>query len=84
MPRKPAAPTTYQEAYRVLSRIALELDGGEADLDRVLPLIEEAQVAYQVCRSRIEALRSALDELAGGLPDPLDDPGDDEDDDSDE
>ena len=53
---------TYRDAYAALSRIAAELESGEADLDRVLPLIEEAQAAYEVCKGRIEALRSALGE----------------------
>ena len=51
---------TYRDAYASLARIAAELESGEADLDRVLPLIEEAQAAYEVCKGRIEALRSAL------------------------
>ncbi len=53
---------TYRDAYAALARIAAELESGEADLDRVLPLIEEAQAAYEVCKGRIEALRSALGE----------------------
>jgi exodeoxyribonuclease VII small subunit len=63
MPR-PASrpPATYREAYAALSRIAAELESGEADLDRVLPLIQEAQAAYEVCRERIEALKEALGE----------------------
>ena len=64
MPRPAAAksvpPRTYREAYAALARIAAELESGEADLDRVLPLIQEAQAAYEVCRERIEALRDAL------------------------
>jgi exodeoxyribonuclease VII small subunit len=50
----------YREAYATLSRIAAELETGEADLDRVLPLLEEAQQAYAVCRDRIEAVRAVL------------------------
>lgn len=61
-PRKAASALTYRDAYAALSRIAAELESGEADLDRVLPLIEEAQAAYEVCKGRIEALRSALGE----------------------
>ena len=51
---------TYREAYARLARIAAELENGEADLDRVLPLLEEAQVAYAACRERIEAVRAVL------------------------
>ena len=59
-------PTTYREAYATLSRIAAELENGEADLDHVLPLLEEARAAYAVCRERIEAVRAVL---AGGWAD---------------
>ena len=51
---------SYREAYASLSRIAAELENGEADLDRVLPLLEEARVAYAACRERLEAVRSVL------------------------
>ncbi|MEW6422632.1 MAG: exodeoxyribonuclease VII small subunit [Deinococcota bacterium] len=53
-------PLTYREAYARLSRIAAELEAGEADLDRVLPLLEEARAAYTACRERIEAVRAVL------------------------
>ncbi len=51
---------SYREAYARLSRIAAELENGEADLDRVLPLLEEAREAYAQCRERIEAVRAVL------------------------
>ena len=53
-------PTSYREAYARLSRIAAELESGEADLDRVLPLLEAARAAYAQCRERIEAVRAVL------------------------
>lgn len=55
-----APPLTYREAYARLSRIAAELESGDADLDRVLPLLEEAKTAYAACRERIEAVRAVL------------------------
>lgn len=54
------AALSYREAYARLSRIAAELENGEADLDRVLPLLEEARVAYAACRERLEAVRGVL------------------------
>lgn len=51
---------SYREAYARLSRIAAELESGDADLDRVLPLLEEAKTAYAACRERIEAVRAVL------------------------
>ncbi len=65
-PKKTASALTYRDAYAALARIAAELESGEADLDRVLPLIEEAQAAYEVCKGRIEALRAALGEAEDG------------------
>jgi exodeoxyribonuclease VII small subunit len=62
-------PATYRGAYAALARIAAELESGEADLDRVLPLIQEAQAAYEVCRERIEALQQALGESATATED---------------
>jgi exodeoxyribonuclease VII small subunit len=56
----PTGPVPYREAYARLSRIAAELESGEADLDRVLPLLEEAREAYAQCRARIEAVRGVL------------------------
>lgn len=53
---------TYRAAFDQLTRVAAELEEGETDLDRVLPLLAEAQAAYEVCRGRIEALRTALGE----------------------
>lgn len=53
-------PLSYRDAYAQLSRIAAELETGEADLDRVLPLLEEARDAYAACQSRIEAVRAVL------------------------
>ena len=53
-------PTSYRAAYARLSQIAAELESGEADLDRVLPLLEEAKVAYAACKDRIEAVRAVL------------------------
>lgn len=68
-------PSTYRDAYARLSRIAAELEGGEADLDRVLPLLEEAREAYAQCRERIEAVRAVL---AGDWADGVGADGDDE------
>lgn len=64
-----APPLSYREAYARLARIAAELETGEADLDRVLPLLEEARAAYAACRERIEAVRGVLaGEWAGDGP----------------
>lgn len=55
---------SYRAAAEQLARIEAELEAGETDLDKVLPLLAEAQAAYQVCKERINALRAALEETA--------------------
>ncbi len=55
---------SYRAAFEQLARIAAELEAGETDLDKVLPLLNEAQAAYEQCRQRIEALRSALEQVS--------------------
>ncbi|WP_019588064.1 exodeoxyribonuclease VII small subunit [Deinococcus apachensis] len=77
MPEK-STPLSYREAYTRLSRIAAELETGEADLDRVLPLLEEARAAYAACRERIEAVRAVL---AGDWADAETGPEDEDDED---
>ncbi|WP_295820836.1 exodeoxyribonuclease VII small subunit [uncultured Deinococcus sp.] len=67
--------TSYRDAYATLARIAGELESGDADLDRVLPLLEEARIAYAACRERLEAVRSVL---AGDWADDSDDLDEDE------
>ncbi len=62
-----ASAPTYKEAYAQLARIAAELENGEADLDRILPLLEEAKTAYTQCKERIEAVQAVLSD--GWAPD---------------
>lgn len=78
------APDDFRAAYATLARIADELDSGEADLDRVLPLLEEAQAAYAVCRARIEAVRRVLGALDGDAPNGADAEQDEDEEDEDE
>ncbi len=68
----------YRRHYDTLARIAAELESGDADLDRVLPLLEEAKVAYEACKARIEAVRRALGEDFDAFDDTSDDEGDED------
>lgn len=52
---------SYRQAYATLERIARQLEGGETDLDEMLPLLEEATKAYEICRSRLEAVQHLLE-----------------------
>ncbi|TSA87745.1 exodeoxyribonuclease VII small subunit [Deinococcus detaillensis] len=63
-PAGAAKTQSYRAAYQQLNSIAAELEAGETDLDKVLPLLTQAQAAYEICRERIDALRAALDETA--------------------
>lgn len=67
-------PQDFRTHYATLARIAAELESGEADIDAVLPLLEEAKVAYAACQERLEAVRRALGDVDLG-----EDPQEDED-----
>ena len=51
---------SFTENYRTLERIARQLEEGDADLDALLPLINEATIAYQACKTRLEAVKAVL------------------------
>jgi len=60
-------PRTYREAYAVLQRHAQHLrDQDEPDLDELLPIVRESAVAYEFCKSRIDAVEQALKEALAG------------------
>jgi exodeoxyribonuclease VII large subunit len=61
-----AGSAEYRRHYETLARIAQRLESGDADIDEVLPLLEEARVAYEACRARLEAVRRALGEDEDG------------------
>ena len=61
--KKPQAPT-YREAYQRLRQIADELEGSQLELDRALPLLQEAQEAYATCQSHLEQLDKLLQAAA--------------------
>ena len=52
---------TFKENYQKLQEIAQKLaNSGEVDIDELVPMVDEATRAYQVCKSRIEAVETAL------------------------
>lgn len=61
-PTNAPAPTSYREAYRTLERVVQQLEQGNADLDDVLPLLDEARAAYAVCQQRVQAITAALEQ----------------------
>jgi exodeoxyribonuclease VII small subunit len=53
--------SSFKQAYQTLERIVSELESGEADVDQLIPLLEEAARAYQSCRAQLEAVRKLLE-----------------------
>lgn len=52
---------SFKENYQKLQQIAQKLsDTSEVDIDELVPMVDEATRAYQLCKSRIEAVETAL------------------------
>ncbi|WP_019556259.1 exodeoxyribonuclease VII small subunit [Thiomicrorhabdus arctica] len=52
---------SFKENYQKLQKIAQKLsDTSEVDIDELVPMVDEATRAYQLCKSRIEAVETAL------------------------
>lgn len=52
---------TFKQSYAKLQEIAHHLsNSSEVDIDELVPLVDEATRAYKHCKSRIEAVESAL------------------------
>ncbi len=52
---------SYQKNYAKLQEIAQKLSHSEEiDIDELVPMVDEATRAYQLCQSRIEAVEAAL------------------------
>lgn len=54
-------PDSFNESFKILQQNAERLRGnGEMDIDALVPLVEESTKAYQICKTRIEAVKAAL------------------------
>ena len=63
---EPLDPASFNAAYEVLRRNAeLLRDQEELDIDRLVPLVEQSMQAYRICRSRLDAVRLALESRLG-------------------
>jgi len=52
---------TFKENYEKLQQIAQKLaNSNEVDIDELVPMVDEATRAYQLCKSRIESVEKAL------------------------
>jgi exodeoxyribonuclease VII small subunit len=55
--------TSFNENYKTLNEIAKKLRSQEEpDIDALVPMVEEATKAYQLCKNRIEEVKLALKE----------------------
>jgi exodeoxyribonuclease VII small subunit len=65
MSEQPTNPAqSYAANYNTLKQIAERLRSpDEIDIDELVPLVNRATAAYQLCRERLEKVRSALAEL---------------------
>lgn len=60
--------TTFRDAYGVLQRHAETLrTQREPNIDDLLSIVTESVAAYKVCRERIEAVESALEQALGSI-----------------
>jgi exodeoxyribonuclease VII small subunit len=65
-PTESLDPASFNSAYEVLRRNAeLLRDQEELDIDRLVPLVEQSMQAYRICRSRLDAVRLALESRLG-------------------
>jgi len=54
---------SFKNNYQKLQEIAQKLsDTSEVDIDELVPMVDEATRAYQLCKSRIEAVETALNQ----------------------
>ena len=54
---------SFKESYEVLRGIAESLRSQqEPDIDALIPMVDKATEAYKICRSRIDAVKTAFAE----------------------
>jgi exodeoxyribonuclease VII small subunit len=67
-------PNSFDQAYARLKKNADFLsDQQEPSIDQLLPLVEESMLAYNICKTRLEAIRQALEQQLGFDSEPVDD-----------
>lgn len=55
------SPESFKDNYQKLQQIAQKLSNSEeVDIDELVPMVDEATRAYQLCKSRIDAVEQAL------------------------
>jgi exonuclease VII small subunit len=63
-------PDSFNAAYQRLETIANKLRASESklDIDSLLPDVQAAMAAYDICKQRLAAVGLALDEQLGDTP----------------
>jgi len=52
---------SFKDNYARLQQIAHQLSQSDAvDIDQLVPMVDEASKAYQLCKSRLDAVEAAL------------------------
>ena len=55
------ASQSFKDNYARLQEIAQQLSQSEeVDIDQLVPMVDEASRAYQLCKSRLDAVEAAL------------------------
>lgn len=63
MNHTPLDPNSFDQAYAVLKKNAEFLSQQqEPSIDELVPLVERSMQAYQICQTRLAAIRQALDQ----------------------
>lgn len=56
-------PESFKDNYAKLQTIAEQLtQNDKVDIDQLVPMVDEANRAYQVCKSRLDAVEAALNQ----------------------
>ncbi len=64
-------PESYQENYNRLQEIAQKLSQSDSiNIDELVPMVDDATRAYQLCLSRIESVESALNQRLDNITEP--------------
>ncbi|MFA6698848.1 MAG: exodeoxyribonuclease VII small subunit [Thiomicrospira sp.] len=60
---------SFKENYAKLQSIAEQLShSDEVDIDQLIPMVDEANRAYQLCKSRLDAVEKALSQRLDQQP----------------
>ena len=55
---------SFKQGYEILKKNAELLESQEEpDIDNLMAIVEESMTAYQACKSRIDAVQQALNDI---------------------